>query len=295
MCIRRRGCGGGTAGRWSTTPAGPVIHRKPRIPRRAPSNDLSRSRHHFRCHRGRRRTLPGPPASGRIQLHRLVQAVIRNQLPPADRDADAGAVLSLLAAAHPGDPHDPADWAPFAGLSPHILATSTLADHRSDNRRTVLDTVTYLYARGDNRATRGIANELLERWRRVIGPDNPDCLRLAASLAIELTYLGDTEDACALGEETLRRAERALGSDHPITMIAAGAAVSTLALWQAGQVERVRSLGEDTLNRCRDILGPNHATTLGARGRLDLGSCRRRRRQSVGQPAGRFGFPTTGS
>ena len=200
-----------------------------------------------------------------FQLHRLVQLVIFSRLPAAEREANTRAVLSLLAVAHPGDPNDQTHWPPYASLSPHVLATSTLGIDRPENRQLVIDTIAYLYLRGDNRATCGIAEELLQNWQRVLGPDEIDCLRLAIPLAIELGSLGDVEKASLLGLETLRRAKRALGSDHPVALIAAATAALAMALPQSGQAEEVRAIALDALDRCRNILGPdNHATLVAA-------------------------------
>src|SRR3954454_21874223 len=61
---------------------------------------------------------------GGFQVHRLVQAAVRHQLAPDQRQAVAEWVLALLAAAHPGDPEDPAGWSGYAELAPHVLATA---------------------------------------------------------------------------------------------------------------------------------------------------------------------------
>ena len=66
-----------------------------------------------------------------FQVHRLVQAVIRHQLPPDRQQATAEQVVALLAAASPGDPEDPASWAAYAQLAPHVLATAPLGDSLS--------------------------------------------------------------------------------------------------------------------------------------------------------------------
>src|SRR5205814_112017 len=59
-----------------------------------------------------------------FQVHRLVQAVIRHQLPADRQQATAEQVVALLAASAPGDPENPASWAGYAQLAPHVLATA---------------------------------------------------------------------------------------------------------------------------------------------------------------------------
>src|SRR3954447_14895895 len=69
-----------------------------------------------------------------FELHRLVQAVIRDRLPTDRQQATAQQIVAVLAAACPGDPEDPANWAAYAQLAPHVLATAPLGDHSSDGR-----------------------------------------------------------------------------------------------------------------------------------------------------------------
>lgn len=202
-----------------------------------------------------------------FQLHRLVQAVIRHRLSP-QRQRDIGALaVVLLSASHPGDPGDPANWPAYARLAPHVLATSELLDDDADPDGYVLmlDTVQYLNARGDTRASRLIAEELLGRWRRVLGPVHPTTLQLAGILTAALAWLGEGERACRLGTDTLEKCRQALGPDHPTTLSVA--TYLTSALGWTGQNEQAAGLGHDTLQRCRRTLGSDHPITLGSAAR----------------------------
>ena len=117
-----------------------------------------------------------------FQLHRLVQAVVRNRLPPAEQRTVVARVAKLLAAAAPGDPNDLAHWSDYARLAPHILAASPYVGDHADTRRPMLDTLAYLLFRGEVRAGRRIAEELLERWQRQLGPYHPDTITAAAAV-----------------------------------------------------------------------------------------------------------------
>jgi|GEM_PF-5416302 len=46
----------------------------------------------------------------------------------------------------------------------------------------MLDTLAYLLFRGEVRAGRRIAEELLERWQRQLGPYHPDTITAAAAV-----------------------------------------------------------------------------------------------------------------
>jgi hypothetical protein len=205
------------------------------------------------------------------QLHRrlgsgeatlVVQAVIRHQLPPDRQQVTAEQVMALLAAADPGDPDNPVNWPAYAQLAPHVLATAPLADPSPAGRRLILSTIRYLQVRGDSQASRPVSEEVLSRWRAILGPDHPDTLTAAISLTLALIQLGEVESARALSEDTLQRCRRVFGPDHTTPLWAASGL--TLALAQLGEAESARALGQDTLQRCRRVLGPDHTTTLWA-------------------------------
>ncbi|WP_222272971.1 FxSxx-COOH system tetratricopeptide repeat protein [Modestobacter marinus] len=197
-----------------------------------------------------------------FQLHRLVQAVIRHQLPPDRQQATAARVLALLAAASPGDPEDPAGWAAYAQLAPHVLATAPLGDHSPTGRRLLLDTIRYLQVHGDVHASRAVSEQLVDRWRSILGPDHPDTLTVASRLVFALIFMAEAQLARGLGQDTLQRCRRILGLDHPTTLWAATGL--TLTLLQRGEAEAARALGQDTLRRGRREFGLDHASTLWA-------------------------------
>jgi hypothetical protein len=71
---------------------------------------------------------------------------------------------------------------------------------------------------GEAERVRALAEDTLQRCRRVLGPDHTTTLLTAAALTGVLTQLGEAEAARALGEDTLQRCHRVLGPAHPITL-----------------------------------------------------------------------------
>jgi TIR domain/Tetratricopeptide repeat len=199
-------------------------------------------------------------------VHRLVQAVIRQQLPPDRQQATAQRAVALLAAASPGEPENPARWATYAQLAPHVLAAGPQVDSSPAGRQLALDTVHYLQARSDSASSHAFCEQVLDRWRTILGPDHPDTLTAAIRSSLALFQLGEAEPARALSEDTLRRCRRALGPDHMTTLVAAAALAQVLAVLE--KVKTARALGEDTLQRCRRTLGPDHPVALTAAGPL---------------------------
>jgi hypothetical protein len=172
-----------------------------------------------------------------FQLHRLVQAVIRHRQAPAQQQTTTERVLTLLAAAHPGDPENAASWSSYAELAPHVLAITSLESDHPGSRQLILATTRYLQLRGDGRAYRRISEELLDRWRRSLGPDDPDTLTLASNLTITLVDIGEYEQARRLGQDMLDRWRRVLGPDHPTTL--RSAAVLAYVLVERGSLSRL--------------------------------------------------------
>ncbi|HEY6798674.1 MAG TPA: FxSxx-COOH system tetratricopeptide repeat protein [Kineosporiaceae bacterium] len=195
-----------------------------------------------------------------FQVHRLVQAAVRQQLADDQRQAIVRQVLAVLAAAVPGDPNDPALWARYAELAPHALATSPLGDEHPGDRRLMLRILDYLNVRADGRTSLLLAQDLLQRWRGHLGADHPDVLTLAAGLVFARAGSAEYGQARLLGSDTLERCRRVFGPDHPTTLSLASTQAFTLA-WLA-EYAPARLLALENLDRCRKILGVGHPATL---------------------------------
>ena len=87
-------------------------------------------------------------------------------------------------------------------------------------------------------------------------------MKFAIRIAVHtlaLVFLGQSEPARTLGEDTMQRGRRALGPDDTTTLTAAAAL--TQALNQLGEAGLARALGQDTLERCRRVLGTDNPLT----------------------------------
>jgi hypothetical protein len=108
--------------------------------------------------------------------------------------------------------------------------------------------------------TRELEDDTLARRRLVLGPDHPDTLWSASSLATSLRALGEAAAARDLDQDTLSRSRRVLGEDHPSTLwFANGLAADLRAL---GQAQAARDLDQDTMARRRRVLGEDHPDAL---------------------------------
>jgi hypothetical protein len=201
-----------------------------------------------------------------VQMHRLTQAILRDQLPGHDAAATRDLAAALLAASHPGDPSDPATWPAWAGLLPHILATDPATSSSPAARKLAADAAHYLLQRGDIRAAFDLAQSLHQHWEHRLGPGHPDTLTAAHRLAHAHTQQGHYQQARQLDETTLARRRRVLGDDHPDTLQSAHSLAAGLA--NLGEYQAARDQYAALLPVIERIFGAEHPLTLITRGAL---------------------------
>ncbi|MGH3766103.1 MAG: FxSxx-COOH system tetratricopeptide repeat protein [Pseudonocardiaceae bacterium] len=194
-----------------------------------------------------------------LQLHRLTQAVLRDQLSDAHADAYRRYAHALLVAADPGDERDPACWPGWAQLLPHLLAADPATSSVPGLWDLACRAAWYLYYRGDSRLGRDFAGHLHRHWSQQRGPDDRRTLRAAHVLTLFLVSFGPYRNMCQLAEDSLARCRRVFGDDHPDTLDAA----HHLAIcWHLlGSFEQSRQLNLDTLARRRRVFGDDHLQT----------------------------------
>jgi hypothetical protein len=199
---------------------------------------------------------------GRIEMHRLTQAILRDRPSLALAADTRDRTEAILARAHgePGDPGNPRTWPRWAPLMPHLLAADLAGTGNPGLRAAAGDACYYLLARGDAHSAHDLASRLYEGWRDRLGADHPDTLMMATYLAWALDDLGDYPAARDRSEDTLARRRRVLGEDHPNALATAINLVATLG--KLGALSAARDLAEDTLQRSRRVLGEDHPSTL---------------------------------
>jgi hypothetical protein len=195
-----------------------------------------------------------------VQVHRLVQAIVRDRLSAEQRRDDSGCVAALLVAAGPADTDDPALWPAWACLLPHLLVANPDESDRADLRQLAARALLYLLRRGDSVTSEKLGKTFYQRWAERLGPDHADTLAAATELAFAYRDRGHLADARALVEDTLTRRQRVHGEDHPDTLRSASDLAVILA--ETGEYQAARELAEDTLARQRQILGTDHPDTL---------------------------------
>jgi hypothetical protein len=72
------------------------------------------------------------PAQGRLRVHRLVQAVTRDQLDDDQFAAWTQRALGLVSAVFPSEPQDDSSWSAYANLTPHVKSVAKHAEGYPD-------------------------------------------------------------------------------------------------------------------------------------------------------------------
>ncbi|MFC0505692.1 FxSxx-COOH system tetratricopeptide repeat protein [Micromonospora costi] len=153
-----------------------------------------------------------------VRIHRLVQLVIQDQLDDPE-DTRRQAQL-LLAAASPRDPDKPANWARYAELWPHVRPSGLHRSTADEARQLVVDTVRYLYRRGDYETSRSLAEDALAHWRDT-DEDDPTTLRMRFHLANVLRAQTHFDLAYAIDQDVYERQRRIFGEEHLYTVMTA--------------------------------------------------------------------------
>jgi len=207
-----------------------------------------------------------------LSVHRLVQAVTRQQLNPTQERDWVTAALRLLRAAFPDRHADPDTWPDYARLLPHVMAVTDHASaHGMEFDKTawlLREAGLYLWQRADHQQ----AQSLFERARAIfearLGPDHPGTADNLNNLALVLRDQGDLQGARTLHERALAIREARLGPDHPTT--ADNLDNLALVLRHQGDLQGAHTLHERALAIREARLGPDHPTTAHSLNNLAL-------------------------
>jgi tetratricopeptide (TPR) repeat protein len=155
-----------------------------------------------------------------VSVHRLIQALLRDEL-TAEQAADYRHEAQLiLAAAAPSNADDPRTWSRFAELLPHVNSQSTdlPASREPAVRELALAAMRYLYQSGDYESGLELANRFIKAWTLASGAENADVLRAQRHRGNILRLLGRYRESYQVTEEAFASCRATLGESDPTTL-----------------------------------------------------------------------------
>ncbi|WP_322749925.1 MULTISPECIES: FxSxx-COOH system tetratricopeptide repeat protein [unclassified Frankia] len=202
---------------------------------------------------------PGPT----IHMHRVVQRVFRDLIPAEEREQIRRVAHSVLAAADPGNPSDPANWGRYLELLRHLQPSGALERHDSAQLcRLVLREMAYLIARGELISGRDLAADALGHWSSHLAADDPSIIFLRIQLSIILRYLGDNAQALAHSDAALTAASTTSGPGRYHRFDAAANHASALRF--SGDFRAALPIDREDFESCSAEFGTDHVQTLTA-------------------------------
>ena len=206
-----------------------------------------------------------------ISVHRLIQALLRDELDPDEQRRYRQDAHSILAVGRAGEP-DRRDrlatilpiWSPMSGSPATDLAHCQMPTHRIF----ALDVVRYLFVSGDFASCQSFAERFIAQWTEDSGADDPYVLDAKRHLGNALRESGHASEAYQLIEETLRSAERVLQPRNPLTLHLRNSFGADLRA--RGDFAAALELDEATRALHDEVFGPTDPQTLRVMNNLAL-------------------------
>src|SRR6266567_1985639 len=198
------------------------------------------------------------PSLQTLSVHRLVQEVVRNALPAADRQRWMERAIRAVHAALP--PVEHASWPEWERLLAHAQACAALLDsqeiHLQEATVVLQQTGWYLTERARYSEAEPLLEQAYQMSTQEKGAEHLDTARNASNLAGLYYAQGKYEQAEPLYERALAIYKQQLGPDHPYT----AQSLDNLAkLYRAqGKYEQAEPMYQRALAIYEQQLGPDH-------------------------------------
>ena len=220
-----------------------------------------------------------------ITIHRLVQAVVIDQMSDEDSRSTLTNIIDLFTQAFPklltnetrplcrkyqGQMVEPLLRMKTMRTSESALIRRRVGeflyeDGKYDDSEKLLLQAVETYAsvlRTENSDTLPTRSRWWRKRRRILGEEHPETLSAMHALALTYQVQGRNTDAAGIQEQVLEQRRRIQGEEHPHTLTA----MHNLALTYQAQGRNADAAGiqEQVMEKCRRILGEEHPHTLTA-------------------------------
>ncbi|MEU3306274.1 FxSxx-COOH system tetratricopeptide repeat protein [Nocardiopsis sp. NPDC055551] len=203
-----------------------------------------------------------------VQVHRLIQALVREELDEQTQEEIRLEVWSLLSAAAPKNFTDPASQARYLELLSHMRPARVAESAIPQVREFGLNMLDFLYTSGNYETASEHAQGFIEKWSADSGNEDPHVLRAQAKYANRLRDLGRFTEAQDINRAILPSMTRVLGANHSDTLsVLSGRGADYRA---RGDFWKAREHDEEVLRQYEEAFGPNDPATLRALNNLAL-------------------------
>jgi tetratricopeptide (TPR) repeat protein len=155
------------------------------------------------------------PQTQTFSFHRLVQAVLQDQMESAERAFWSQRVGRMLHAVFPEV--ELTTWSQCERLLPHVLACTTAsadAGYSQEDIELCQKAGDYLFQRARYKQAEALFRRALDKQEPALGADHPQLATSLARLGTLFRHQGDYEQAEALFQHALSLGERVLGPHH---------------------------------------------------------------------------------
>jgi tetratricopeptide (TPR) repeat protein len=203
-----------------------------------------------------------------IQVHRLVQALLRGELSDTEKLRVRHMTHLLLANAAPttGPPDMRTNWSRFEELLGHAGPSRLVKCPHRLVRSFCLDLVRFLYTSGDPQEAKSFVEKTIDAWRANSGAEDPSVLDARRHLGIILRELGDYQAAYENNRAVLESMIRVFGAAHEITLLQTNSFGADIRA--RGQFGVALKHDEESLRNHEAKFGPDDRRTLRAANNL---------------------------
>jgi len=206
-----------------------------------------------------------------LQVHRLIQKILRDELTEAEAAGIRHEVHLLLAATDPEDPDSLDNWPRYQELLAHVGPSAVAECDDPEVRRLVRNVTSYLYNIGDYTTCVAEIERALEQWRTGSHEDDRDVLVMLGQHARVLWTLGRYAEAGEIRRNILDRSREVLGRDDEYTLDATNGYGADLRA--RGDFAEALRVDEELLERHRRVFGSDHPNTFMVANNLAIDCC----------------------
>lgn len=198
-----------------------------------------------------------------IQLHRLVQLVLRNRvMAPQIQAQMLHGAHQLLASLDPNDPESTRHWPRYRELLPHAYAANVMECDDGWVRQLVINLMRYLFQWGDHEEAANLAQRARAEFEEKLGPTHPQTLDVSQRLGLYLWVLGKYGDAARLNQLTLQRRIEVSGEEGEEIFALQSNIVTDYRA--QGDFAGASKLSEEVYQKSRRLFGDDDPETLNA-------------------------------